>query len=111
MMLYGEHNFRHPAFEPLSFRTFIKYFLIPHIAVIFTADDQQTDLEGGWESMTHNSDHGDIMQALLDDDAELEEIFAQNGQRRQRRLEAANRDPDASVLPGCMRKVCSFFLF
>jgi hypothetical protein len=91
MVLHGELNFRNPAFAPLSYTTFAKYFLIPHIAVLLIADDGNVDLEGAWEIMSSSGSHGEALNALQDHDAILDEIFLQNTKRRVRALKAAEK--------------------
>ena len=82
MVLHGELNFSNPAFAPLSYTTFAKYFLIPHIAVHLIADDKNMDLEGAWELMFSSGSHGETLNALQDPDVILDEIFQQNAKRR-----------------------------
>jgi hypothetical protein len=96
MMFYSEHNFRLPAFIPLSFTTLTKYFLVPYIAVCLIADDRNTDFEGAWEVMTKSADHGEALHALQDGDEILEEIFQRNatmGSHR-RKLEQWRQEKD-----------------
>jgi hypothetical protein len=64
MVLHGELNFWNPAFAPLSYTTFAKYFLIPHIAVVLIADDKNMDLDGAWELMSSSGSHGEVLNAL-----------------------------------------------
>jgi hypothetical protein len=91
MVLHGELNFWNPAFAPLSYTTFAKYFLIPHIAVQLIADDKNIDPDGAWEIMSSSGSHGDILNALQDHDLMLDEIFRQNGKRRVRARKAAKK--------------------
>ena len=94
MVLFGEHNFSLPSFAPLSYTTFAKYFLIPHVAVHLIANDKNIDLEGAWELMAKSGEHGEALNPLQDNDEILEEIFQNNAKRRVqvRKLEEQNKD-------------------
>ena len=100
MVLQNEHNFHLPAFAPLSFTTFMKYFLVPHIAICLITNDKNIDLEGAWEVMTSSADHGEALHALQDDDEILEEIFQQNataGSHRQKLEQQGPQEDNSSV--------------
>lgn len=68
--------------KPLTLETYATFFLIPYIASHLIAIDKDTDVEGGWEIMQKSGDHGDTMNALLDNDSALDRIFAINARRR-----------------------------
>ena len=96
MVLQSKHNFRLLAFAPLSFATYTKYFLVPHIAVCLIAEDKDIDLEGAWEMMTNSANHGEALHALQDDDEILEGIFQRNATAalRRQKLEQQSQTKD-----------------
>src|SRR5882762_9197955 len=46
MVIFGPDNFRTTCTQPLSFRSYSQYFLVPHIACGLISQDKGTDLEG-----------------------------------------------------------------
>ncbi|KAF7971101.1 hypothetical protein HWV62_22100 [Athelia sp. TMB] len=81
MSLYGPTGFKTDAMAPLTFRTFTRYILIPHITIALIIHDKTNDCDeetGAWEHMVRQADHGAAIHPLKDDDPELEQIFENN---------------------------------
>lgn len=105
MALYGPNPFQTPAFAPLSFRTYTKYFLIPHIAcALIIADESNEEGEdtGAWEHMVRGADLGEQMNPLQDHDPEYEKISADNAKHWKRSQKEMELGP--SALPARMRR-------
>ena len=81
MVLFGPTNFRTEGTLPLSFHTYTKYFLMPHLTSSLIAEDKDTDMEEGWEIMTHSAEVGDTLQSLTLQEDLLEDIFTTNVNR------------------------------
>jgi hypothetical protein len=90
MIIFGPTNFRTNCTLPLSFRTYTRYFLVPHIACHLIAEDKDTDLEEGWEIMVRSAEVGDTLQSLTAQDDLLEDIFTENVKRYEERNRASN---------------------
>lgn len=69
------------ASSPLTLRAYTDFFLIPHIAALLIGQDTNTDIEGGWETMQSEGNHGDDENPLMDDDEILDAVFAANARR------------------------------
>jgi hypothetical protein len=85
MVLFGPTNFRTACTLPLTFRTYTRHFLIPHIVCCLIAEDKDIDLEGGWEIMVQTADLGETLHSLTIQEDLLETIIAVNGKRRETR--------------------------
>ena len=85
MVLFGPTNFHTKGTLPLSFRTYTKYFLVPHLASFLIAEDKDTDMEEGWEIMTRSAEVGDTLQSLTLQEDLLEDIFTANVNRHKSR--------------------------
>jgi hypothetical protein len=70
-----------PASDPLTLDAYIDFFLIPYIAAWLIGEDKDTDLEGGWEIMQKDGDHGEDENPIIDDDPVLEDVFIANVKR------------------------------
>ena len=81
MVIFGPNNFHMDCTQPLSFWTYTRYFLVPHIACCLIAEDKDTDSEEGWEIMTCSAEVGDTLQSLTTNDDLLKEIFITNVKR------------------------------
>jgi hypothetical protein len=79
-----------PASNPLTLCTYTDFFLIPHIAALLIGQDTNTDIEGGWETMQSEGNHGDDENPLMDDDEILDAVFAANA--RQSRITKSTAD-------------------
>jgi hypothetical protein len=66
------------ASDPLTLDAYIDFFLIPYIAAWMIREDKGTDIEGDWEIMQRDRDHGDDENLMVDDDPVLEDIFIAN---------------------------------
>jgi hypothetical protein len=78
MVIFGPDNFRTTCTQPLSFRSYLQYFLVPHIACGLISQDKGTDLEGAWEIMVESAEIGTSLQSLTIQENILEEIFTAN---------------------------------
>jgi len=65
------------ASNPLTLDAYIDFFLIPYIAAWLIGEDKGTDIEGGWEIMQRDGDHGDDENPMVDDDPSLKTYLLQ----------------------------------
>ena len=66
------------ASQPLTFAAYTRFILVPFIAALLISQDEDTDIEGAWEIMQKESDHGDDENSSLNDDPVLDDVFAAN---------------------------------
>jgi hypothetical protein len=85
MVLFGPTNFHTPCTLPLSFRTYTRYFLVPHIASCLIAEDKDTDIGEGWEIMARTAEVGETLQSLTIQDDLVEKIITENAKRYKKR--------------------------
>jgi hypothetical protein len=67
----------------------MKFVIVPFIAACLIGQDTNTDVEGGWETMQSEGDQGDDENSLMDDNPDLDAVFAANAQRRNFALKQA----------------------
>lgn len=104
MALYGPNLFQTPVFAPLSFRTYTKFFLIPHIAcnlIITDESNKEGEDTGAWEHMVRGADLGEQMNPLQDHDPEYEKISAENARHWKHSQKEKELGP--SALPARMK--------
>jgi hypothetical protein len=71
-----------PASDPLTLDVYTDFVLIPYIAASLIAEDRETDIDGAWEIMQREGDHGDDENPSRDDDPILDAVYAANARRR-----------------------------
>ena len=70
-----------PASDPLTLEAYSNFVLVPYIAAWLIGEDKGIDVDGGWEVMQLQGDHGDNENRLMDDDPVLDAVFAANAKR------------------------------
>jgi hypothetical protein len=85
MVLFGPTNFRTDCTLPLSFRTYTRYFLVPHIASCLIAEDKDTDVAEGWEIMSRSAEVGEMLQSLTIQEELVDKIITANAKRYEKR--------------------------
>ena len=63
MVLFRPTNFCMDCTLPLSFWTYTRYFLVPHVASCLIAKDKDTDIGEGWEIMSRSAEVGETLQS------------------------------------------------
>jgi hypothetical protein len=77
------------ASSPLTVATYLRFVIVPFVAAFLIGKDTNTDVEGGWETMQSEGNHGDDENSLMDDDPALDAVFVTNAQRCNAALKSA----------------------
>ncbi|KAG1781387.1 hypothetical protein EV702DRAFT_934387, partial [Suillus placidus] len=72
--MFDHEQISNKAFTPLDFKAYIKYYLIPWVAIHLISKDLGCSLEEAYKEMIASADSGVSLHPMAEEDSRIERI-------------------------------------